>query len=135
MSPNDTTGSVKLNRATKGEGSPLEPLPPNPFSALSAHPGALLRLKPSRFYSSCLIFLCATPCRLGSSTPLRGAFLGGLRVKLFIYSGVAHRRRESDRHKIFVAPKLWGKFYTGKLPLLTNERRYKNISKTACFQK
>ena len=29
-----------------------------------APPGALLRLKPSRFYSSCRIFLCATPCRL-----------------------------------------------------------------------
>jgi len=48
-----------------------------PF-APSAPPGALLRLKPSRFYSSCRIFMCATPCRLCSSTPLCGAYLGGL---------------------------------------------------------
>jgi len=36
-------------------------------------PGALLGLTSSRFFSSCRRFLCATPWKLCSSTPLRGA--------------------------------------------------------------
>jgi len=35
-------------------------VPTHPYGALVWAPGALLRLKPSRLYSSCRRFLCAT---------------------------------------------------------------------------